>query len=40
MGGAQREVGCGMSTLPTRFIRFFPSFCFSSSFRLRLTSPP
>ena len=27
-----------MSTRPTRFIRFFPSFCFSSSFRLRVTS--
>ena len=30
----------GMATLPTVFIRFFPSFCFSSSFRLRVTSPP
>src|SRR5690606_19245579 len=30
----------GTSTFPTAFIRFFPSFCFSSSFRFRLTSPP
>ena len=29
------NASCGMSTLPTRFIRFLPSFCFSSSFRLR-----
>ena len=31
---------CGTSTLPTIFIRFLPFFCFSSSLRLRLTSPP
>jgi len=30
----------GISTLPIIFIRFFPSFCFSSSLRLRDTSPP
>src|SRR5262249_30559216 len=29
-----RKASWGMSTRPTRFIRFFPSFCFSSSFRL------
>jgi hypothetical protein len=27
-------------TLPTCFMRFLPSFCFSSSLRLRETSPP
>ena len=30
----------GISTEPTSFIRDFPSFCFSSSFRLRVMSPP
>jgi len=35
-----RKAVWGISTLPTVFIRFFPSFCFSSSFRLRLISPP
>ena len=34
------NASCGMSTLPTRFMRFLPSFCFSSSLRLRVTSPP
>jgi hypothetical protein len=34
------NASCGMLTEPTAFIRFFPSFCFSSSFRLRETSPP
>ena len=34
------NASCGMSTFPTRFIRFLPSRCFSSSFRLRVTSPP
>src|SRR5439155_26133665 len=27
------KASCGISTLPTRLRRFFPSFCFSSSFR-------
>ena len=27
-------------TLPTAFMRFLPSFCFSRSFRLRVISPP
>ena len=31
---------CGISTFPTWRIRFFPSFCFSRSFFLRLISPP
>jgi hypothetical protein len=31
---------CGMSTLPTLFIRFLPSFCFAQSFFLREMSPP
>src|SRR5208283_2335068 len=35
-----RKASCGMSTLPTRFIRRLPSFCFSSSLRLRVMSPP
>jgi hypothetical protein len=35
-----RKASCGISTRPTRFIRFLPSFCFSSSFRFRLMSPP
>src|SRR5690242_14382307 len=35
-----RKASCGTSTAPTCFIRFFPAFCFSSSFRLRLMSPP
>ena len=30
-----RNASCGISTLPTCFIRFLPSFCFSSSLRLR-----
>ena len=30
-----RKASCGMSTVPTRFIRFLPSFCFSRSLRLR-----
>ncbi len=34
------KASCGISTLPTRFMRFLPSFCFSSSLRLRVTSPP
>ena len=35
-----RKASCGISTRPTRFIRFLPSFCFSSSLRFRLMSPP
>ena len=35
-----RKASCGTSTPPTCFIRFFPFFCFSSSFRLREMSPP
>ena len=35
-----RNAFCGISTFPTCFIRFFPSFCFSRSFRFRLMSPP
>ena len=34
------KASCGMVTEPTIFMRFVPSFCFSSSFRLRVTSPP
>ena len=30
-----RNASCGISTRPTFFIRFLPSFCFSSSVRLR-----
>ncbi len=35
-----RNASCGTSTRPTCFIRFLPSFCFSSSLRLRVMSPP
>ena len=35
-----RKASCGTSTTPSCFIRFLPSFCFSSSLRLRLMSPP
>jgi hypothetical protein len=35
-----RNASWGISTLPMRFIRFLPSFCFSSSLRLREISPP
>ena len=35
-----RKASCGMSTWPTRFMRFLPSFCFSRSLRLREMSPP
>ncbi len=37
---AWMKASCGMSTLPNWRIRFLPSFCFSSSLRLRVTSPP
>src|SRR5215213_9384610 len=35
-----RNASCGISTLPTSFILALPSFCFSRSFRFRVTSPP
>src|SRR3954471_13833087 len=35
-----RKASCGTSTLPTDFMRFFPSFCFSRSLRFRVISPP
>ena len=35
-----RKASWGISTRPMRFMRFFPSFCFSRSLRLRLMSPP
>ncbi len=35
-----RNASCGTSTAPTCFIRFLPFFCCSSSFRLRVMSPP
>src|ERR1700722_12211474 len=34
------KASCGMLTEPKDFIRFFPSFCFSSNLRLREMSPP
>ncbi len=37
---AARNADCGISTLPNWRIRFLPSFCLSSSFRLREMSPP
>jgi len=37
---AAMKASCGTSTRPTIFIRFLPSFCFSSSLRLRVMSPP
>ena len=37
---AAMNASWGMLTLPYSRIRFFPSFCFSSSFFLRLASPP
>ena len=37
---AARKASWGSSTLPMRFMRFLPSFCFSSSLRLRVISPP
>ena len=37
---AAMNASCGMSTLPNWRIFFLPSFCFSRSFRLRVTSPP
>lgn len=35
-----RKASCGTSTFPMRFSLFFPSACFSSSFRFLVTSPP
>src|SRR3954466_4936236 len=35
-----RNASCGISTDPTDFMRFLPSFCFSRSLRLREMSPP
>ena len=35
-----RNASWGISTWPSCFIFFFPSFCFSSSLRLRVMSPP
>ena len=37
---AARKASWGSSTLPMRFMRFLPSFCFSRSFLLRVMSPP
>ena len=37
---AATNASCGTSTRPMVFIRFLPSFCFSSSLRLRVISPP
>jgi len=37
---AAMKADCGISTLPNWRIRFLPSFCLSSSLRLRVTSPP
>ena len=40
MRSAARKASCGISTRPSFFMRFLPAFCFSSSFFLRVTSPP
>ena len=40
LDSAAMKASCGTSTRPTIFIRFLPSFCFSSSLRLRVMSPP
>jgi hypothetical protein len=37
---AAMKADCGMSTWPNWRIRFLPAFCFSNSFRFRVTSPP
>ena len=37
---AAMNASCGISTFPNWRIFFLPSFCFSSSLRLRVTSPP
>ena len=33
------KASCGMLTIPKAFIRFLPSFCFSSNLRLRVMPP-
>lgn len=37
---ARMKASGGISTEPRLFMRFLPSFCFSSNLRLRVTSPP
>ena len=37
---AEMKTSPGTSTRPIDFIFFLPSFCFSSSLRLRVMSPP
>ena len=37
---AAMNASCGTSTWPSIFMRFLPAFCFSSSLRLRVMSPP
>ena len=37
---AAMNASCGISTLPNWRIFFLPAFCFSSSLRLRVASPP
>ncbi len=37
---AATKASWGTSTRPMVFMRFLPSFCFSSSLRLRVMSPP
>ena len=37
---AAMKASGGTSTVPMFFIRFLPAFCFSSSLRLRVMSPP
>ena len=38
--GPPETLPAGSPPMPTCFMRFFPSFCFSRSLRLRLMSPP
>src|SRR4051794_1442033 len=40
LDSAATKASWGTSTRPTIFIRFLPSFCFSSNLRLRVMSPP
>jgi hypothetical protein len=37
---AEMNASWGISTRPIDFMRFLPSFCFSSSLRFRVMSPP